>query len=82
MEVIDGGSNGIEIQIIDPEGKIIHEDEEQSAIRLTFRSSIEDTMYTYCFINQKDGQNLKKIMFTMNAHAKESEIMPNESNIN
>lgn len=64
FEIVDGGFNDIEIQITDPESKVIHEADRETSGKYTFGASIPG-VYTYCFINEKGTMTTKMVMFTM-----------------
>ena len=40
FEIVDGGFNDIEIQITDPESKVIHEADRETSGKYTFGASI------------------------------------------
>ncbi|CAL4068934.1 unnamed protein product [Meganyctiphanes norvegica] len=65
FEVAEGGFLDIDIKIIGPDGKSIHEGERESNGRYTFPASM-DGVYTYCFSNKMSTMTPKIVMFSMN----------------
>lgn len=62
FEVIDGGFYDVDIQIKDPSGTIVHQDERSSHGKITIEANIEGP-YSFCFSNSRSSQSPKMIIF-------------------
>ncbi|XP_018012499.1 transmembrane emp24 domain-containing protein 2-like isoform X2 [Hyalella azteca] len=64
FEVAEGGFLDIDLRIIGPDNKVLHEGERESNGRYTFPAAM-DGVYTYCFSNKMSTMTPKSIMFSM-----------------
>lgn len=64
FEIAEGGFLDIDVKIIDPDGNIIHEGDQESSGKYTFAAHTSG-MYTYCFSNRKGSMTPKVVMFNM-----------------
>lgn len=64
FEVAEGGFLDIDLRIIGPDGKVLHEGERESNGRYTFPAAL-DGVYTYCFSNKMSTMTPKIVMFSM-----------------
>lgn len=62
FEVIEGGFNDVDIQIKDPTGAIVHQDERSSHGKVTIEANL-DGPYHFCFSNAKSSQAPKMVIF-------------------
>ncbi|KAF2362643.1 GOLD domain [Trinorchestia longiramus] len=70
FEVAEGGFLDIDLRILGPDGKSLHEGERESNGRYTFPAMM-DGVYTYCFSNKMSTMTPKTIMFSMDIGDKE-----------
>lgn len=64
FEIAEGGFLDIDVKIVGPDGKVIHEGEQESSGKYTFAAHTPG-IYTYCFSNQKSTMTPKVVMFNM-----------------
>ena len=64
FEIAEGGFLDIDVKIVGPDGKIVHEGEQESSGKYTFAAHTPG-IYTYCFSNQKSTMTPKVVMFNM-----------------
>lgn len=64
FEIADGGFLDIGVKIIGPDGKVIHQSEQETSGKYTFAAHASG-VYTYCFGNQKSTMTPKVVMFNM-----------------
>ncbi|XP_015522303.1 transmembrane emp24 domain-containing protein 2 [Neodiprion pinetum] len=64
FETSEGGFLDIDVRIIGPDGKVIHQSERETNGKYTF-SAHTAGVYTYCFGNQMSTMTPKVVMFTM-----------------
>lgn len=69
----------IDIKIIGPDGKSIHEGERESNGRYTFPASM-DGVYTYCFSNKMSTMTPKIVMFSMSVGEAAEKVEPGAGN--
>lgn len=62
FEVIEGGFYDVDIQIKDPTGVIVHQDERSSHGKVTIEANMEGP-YHFCFSNAKSSQAPKMVIF-------------------
>lgn len=64
FEIAEGGFLDIDVKILDPEGNIIYQGDQESSGKYTFAAHYSG-VYTYCFSNQKSSMTPKVVMFNM-----------------
>ncbi|XP_008556582.1 transmembrane emp24 domain-containing protein 2 [Microplitis demolitor] len=85
FEVAEGGFLDIDIKIFGPDGKIIHEGEQEGSGKYTFAANV-DGRYTYCFSNKKSTMTPKNVMFNIDVHQptknKDENVPTDEDSVN
>ncbi|XP_034941934.1 transmembrane emp24 domain-containing protein 2-like [Chelonus insularis] len=64
FEIAEGGFLDIDLKIVGPDGKVIHNGEREGGGKYTF-AAYAPGVYTYCFSNQKSTLTSKVVMFNM-----------------
>ncbi|XP_033227484.1 transmembrane emp24 domain-containing protein 2 [Belonocnema kinseyi] len=64
FEIAEGGFLDIDVKIVGPDGKVVHEGEQESSGKYTFQAHTPG-VYTYCFSNLKSTMTPKVVMFDM-----------------
>ncbi|KAK3913983.1 Transmembrane emp24 domain-containing protein [Frankliniella fusca] len=77
FEIAEGGFLDIDVKIVGPEGKVIHQGERETSGKYTFAAHTSG-VYTYCFSNQMSTMTPKVVMFNMEIGEKTKEDTPAE----
>ncbi|XP_015607790.1 transmembrane emp24 domain-containing protein 2 [Cephus cinctus] len=64
FEVDEGGFLDIDLSIVGPDGKVIHQGDQERGGKYTFAAHTPG-VYTYCFGNQKSTMTVKVVMFNI-----------------
>lgn len=64
FEIAEGGFLDIDVKIIGPDNKVVHQAEQETSGKYTFAAHAAGD-YTYCFSNQKSTMTPKVVMFDM-----------------
>jgi len=64
FEIAEGGFLDIDVRIVGPNGKVVHQGEQEGNGKYTFAAETSG-IYTYCFSNQKSTMTPKVVMFNM-----------------
>jgi len=81
FEVAEGGFLDIDVKIIGPDSKTIHQGERESNGKYTFAAHM-DGVYRYCFGNQMSTMTPKIVMFNMDIGESPSESTEGDGNQN